>query len=112
MAGKHSDHYFRRWVTLSSTSTLMYLEDIGLRNLKTVEFFIVSNYAPMLFAIKSRPSLTSGTRHYCQRISRSLSRRTSAGQQSMLTQENVLSLLGDDSEEVRTKAVEQITQLR
>ena len=84
--------------------------------------FIVTNYAPMWFMIKSKPHIIFGPRHYFKQIE--LIKKLPKNVQSIVKEnisrsayhahpENVLlSMLADDRSEVRTKAVEVITKLR
>ena len=116
-----------RWLTLCSTLLAMYMKKSGLKgkskkNLEIFVFFIITNYAPMWFTIKSKPSITQGPRHYYKQVQLI---KILPKQVQNIVKENIsrsafhahpenllLSMLADDSQEVRTKAVEQIIRLR
>ena len=116
-----------RWLTLCSTITVMYMKVNGLRgtakkNLEGFVFFIVTNYAPMWFSIKSKPDLIDGPRHYFKQVQliRILPKQVQDIVKENISRsayhahpENVLlTMLTDERQEVRTKAVELITKLR
>ena len=116
-----------RWLTLVSTCSVCYMKKNGLRGkvkkvLETLVHFIVTNYAPMWFMIKSKPHIIFGPRHYFKQIE--LIKKLPKNVQ-IIAKENIsrsayhahpenvlLSMLADDRSEVRSKAVEVITKLR
>ena len=62
-----------RWLTLCATILVMYMKKQSLKgkskkNLEGHVFFIITNYTPMWFEIKSKPSITHGPRHYYKQI--------------------------------------------
>ena len=116
-----------RWLTLCSTITVMYMKVNGLRgnakkNLEDFVFFIVTKNAPMWFSIKSKPDLIDGPRHYFKQVQliRILPKQVQDIVKENISRsayhahpENVLlTMLTDERQEVRTKAVEHITKLR
>ena len=92
------------------------------KNPETIVHFIVTNYAPMWFTIKGKPSLIYGPRHYFRQIQliKVLPKKVKE-----IVMENInrsafhchpenllLSMLADDNIEMRVKAVEVIIKLR
>ena len=116
-----------RWLTLASALLVMYMKKNTLKgkekkNLETLVHFIVTNYGPMWFSIKSKPSIIYGPRHYFKQIQliRALPKKVQEVVKENISRsayhahpENILlSMLGDESQEVRAKAVDLITKLR
>ena len=116
-----------RWLALEATVLVCYMKKNGLRgkakkNLDTIVNFILTNYAPMWFTIKSKPDIIHGSRHYFKQVQ--LVKKLPKPVQTIVKEnvnrsayhahpENVLlSMLADDRQEVRVEAVNMITKLR
>ena len=116
-----------RWLTLASTVCEMYMKKNKLRgkakkNLETLVHFCVTNYAPMWFTIKSKPSIIYGPRHYFrqlqllnylpQKVKEIVMENTSRSAYHAHPENIHLSMLADDNKDVRVKAVGEISKMR
>ena len=116
-----------RWLTLASTITEMYMKKHRLsvkakKNLETIVHFIVTNYAPMWFSIKCKPSLIEGPKHYFmqvqllkllpKKVQEVVKENTDRSAYHAHPENILLAMLADDNQEVRGKAVDRILGLR
>ena len=116
-----------RWLTLASTVCEMYMKKNKLRgkakkNLETLVHFCVTNYAPMWFTIKSKPSIIYGPRNYFrqlqllnylpQKVKEIVMENTSRSAYHAHPENILLSMLADDNKDVRVKAVGEISKMR
>ena len=116
-----------RWLTLASTITEMYMKKHRLsvkakKYLETIVHFIVTNYAPMWFSIKCKPSLIEEPKHYFmqvqllkllpKKVQEVVKENTDRSAYHAHPENILLAMLADDNQEVRGKAVDRILGLR
>ena len=112
---------------MASTITEMYMKKHRLsvkakKNLETIVHFIVTNYAPMWFSIKCKPSLIEGPKHYFmqvqllkllpKKVQEVVKENTDRSAYHAHPENILLAMLADDNQEVRGKAVDRILGLR
>ena len=119
--------YHARWLTLACRVLYLYmcehnLSDEDTTKLETLVHFIMTNYGPMWFAIKQRPLLIDAPKHLFQQtqlikllpeaVQRVVKKYVSHSAYYAHSEHLLISMLDDDDDSTRIKAVNIIKEIR